>query len=147
AAAATSGRSVLVSGLTVIIALAGMFLTGNAVFTSIAIGTILVVAISVTGSLTVLPAVLSKLGDRVDKGRVPFVSRLKPSEDGEGRIWGAIVDRVLARPVVSLVVSGGILVALAVPAFTLHTSLPGFSGLPRSIGIVKTYDRIQEQFP
>src|SRR3954466_1832788 len=94
-----------------------------------------------------LPAVLSKLGDRVDGGRVPFVSRLKPSERGESRFWGAIVDRVLARPLVSFLLSGGVLVALAIPAFSLHTALPGFSGLPRSIGIVKTYDRIQQEFP
>ena len=86
AAAATSGRSVLLSGLTVMTAMAGMFLTGDPVFESFAIATIAVVAIAMIGSLTVLPALLSRLGDRVDKGRVPFVGRLRRA-DGESRIW------------------------------------------------------------
>ncbi len=146
AAAATSGRAVLVSGFTVLIAMAGMFLTGNKVFTSIAVGTMLVVAIAVAGSLTVLPALLSKLGDRVEKGRVPFLHRLRRS-DGEGRLWGAVLDRVLARPVVSVVAAGGLLVALAVPAFSIHTNDPGLSGLPQNLPIVKTYNRIQHAFP
>ena len=82
AAASTSGRAVLVSGGTVIIAMAGMYITGNATFISFATGTIIVVAIAVLGSLTVLPAVLSKLGDRVEWGRVPFRRRMRT---GEGR--------------------------------------------------------------
>ena len=96
-AAATSGRSVLISGLTVMVAMAGMFLTGDKTFSSLALATILVVAVAVLGSLTVLPAVLARLGDKVDRGRVPFVGRLH-RDDGEGRFWGAIVDRVLRRP-------------------------------------------------
>ena len=86
AAAATSGRAVLISGFTVIAAMAGMYLGGAATFISFATGTILVVAISVIGSLTVLPAILSKLGDRVNKGRIPF---LRPERrNGEPRVWG-----------------------------------------------------------
>src|SRR3954470_7578140 len=92
-AAATSGRSVLISGLTVMVAMAGMFLTGDATFASLGIATILVVAVAVLGSLTVLPALLSKLGDNVDRLRVPLVGRRR--DNGEARIWGAIVDRVL----------------------------------------------------
>ena len=106
AAAATSGRSVLVSGLTVIVAMAGMFLTGDATFASLGLATILVVAVAVIGSLTVLPALLSKLGDNVDRLRVPLVGRLR-RDDGEGRIWGAIIDRVLRRPVLSALVATG----------------------------------------
>jgi uncharacterized membrane protein YdfJ with MMPL/SSD domain len=146
AAAATSGRAVLVSGLTVLIAMAGMFLTGNKVFTSIAVGTMLVVAIAVLGSLTVLPALLSKLGDRVEKGRIPILHRLGRA-DGEGRIWGAVLDRVLRRPVLAVVVSGGLLVALAVPAFSIHTNNPGLAGLPQDLPVMKTYNRIQKEFP
>ena len=82
AAAATSGRSVLVSGLIVMAAMAGMFLTGDEIFASIAIATIVVVAIAVLGSLTVLPALLSRLGDNVDRLRVPLVGRLR-RDDGE----------------------------------------------------------------
>src|SRR2546423_9477193 len=97
AAAATSGRSVLISGLTVMVAMAGLFLTGDATFASFGLATIMVVAVAVLGSLTVLPALLSKLGDGVDRLHVPLVGRLRP-DDGEGRVCGAIVDRVLRRP-------------------------------------------------
>ena len=127
AAAATSGRSVLVSGLTVMAAMAGMYLAGDKTFASMATGTILVVAVAVLGSLTVLPALLSKLGDRVMKARVPFVARRRES-GAEPRVWGAVVDRVLRRPVVAVIVAGGVIVALAIPAFGLHTSIPGPPG-------------------
>ena len=90
-------------GITVMIAMAGMFLTGNATFMSFAVGTIIVVAVAVLGSLTVLPAVLSKLGDRVEKGRMPFICARCAGADGESRVWDAILDRVLRRPLVSAV--------------------------------------------
>src|SRR5206468_8099027 len=80
AAAATSGRSVLISGLTVMVAMAGMFLTGDATFASFGLATIIVVAVAMLGSLTVLPALLSKLGDRVERPRVPLVGRLRRDE-------------------------------------------------------------------
>ncbi len=146
-AAATSGQAVLISGLTVMIAMAGMFFAGSIVFQSFAIGTILVVGIAVLGSLTVLPAVLSKLGDKVEKGRVPIIGRMRHRNHGESRVWGWILDRVLRRPVVSLVVAGGILVALSIPALGMHTANPGTSGLPRDLEVMKVYDRIQAAFP
>ena len=146
AAAATSGRAVLISGLTVIIALAGLFFGGTAIWTSIAIGTIMVVAIAVAGSLTVLPALLSWLGDRVEKGKIPFLHRLN-RKGGDSRVWGAILDRVLRRPLVSAVASAGVLVLLALPAFGMHTAFPGISSLPRDIPIMQTYDKIQAAFP
>jgi RND superfamily putative drug exporter len=146
AAAATSGRSVLISGLTVIVAMAGMFLTGNATFSSLAVATILVVAVAVLGSLTVLPALLSKLGDRVDRARVPLVGRLR-RDDGEARIWGAIIDRVLRRPVLSTVVASGLLLALAAPALQLRLASPGPDTYPSSLEVIKTYNRMQEAFP
>jgi uncharacterized membrane protein YdfJ with MMPL/SSD domain len=146
AAAATSGRSVLVSGLTVIAAMAGMYLAGDKTFTSIATGTIIVVAVAVLGSLTVLPALLSRLGDGVMKGRVPYVARRR-ERGGEPRVWGAVVDRVLRRPVAAVVVASGLLVALAAPTLELHTSVPGLQGLPSGLPIVKTINRIQTTFP
>ena len=146
-AAATSGQAVLISGLTVMIAMAGMFFAGSIVFQSFAVGTILVVGIAVLGSLTVLPAVLSKLGDNVEKGRVPLIGRMRHRNHGESRVWGWILDRVLARPVISLVVSGGILIALAIPAVNMHTVNAGASGLPKDLEVVKVYDRIQAAFP
>ena len=96
-AAATSGRAVLISGLTVIAAMAGMFLTADKTFISFAQGTILVVAIAMAASLTVLPAVLAWLGDRVDKGRIPFLGRYRRPA-GQSRFWSALVDRVMRRP-------------------------------------------------
>ncbi|HWM11466.1 MAG TPA: MMPL family transporter [Solirubrobacteraceae bacterium] len=146
-AAATSGQAVLISGLTVMIAMAGMFFAGSIVFQSFAIGTILVVGIAVIGSLTVLPAVLSKLGDKVEKGRVPIIGRMRHKNHGESRVWGWILDRVLARPVVSLVLAGGFLVALSIPALGMQTANPGASGLPRDLEVMKVYDRIQAAFP
>ena len=99
-AAATSGRAVLISGLTVIVAMAGMFLSGDKTFYSFAEGTILVVAIAMFASLTVLPAVLAWLGDRVEKGRLPFLGRRRGA--GESRFWSATVDRVTRRPWLSI---------------------------------------------
>jgi RND superfamily putative drug exporter len=145
-AAATSGRSVLISGLTVIVAMAGMFLTGDAIFASLALATILVVAVAVLGSLTVLPALLSRLGDKVDRGRVPFVSRLR-RDDGEGRFWGAIVDRVLRRPALSAALSAGLLLALAAPALQLRLAAEGPESFPKSLEVITVYDRMQQAFP
>ena len=144
AAAATSGRSVLVSGLTVLVAMSGMFLTGDATFASFGVATMTVVAVAMVGSLTVLPALLSKLGDNVDRGRVPFVHRLR-RDDGEGRIWGAIIDRVLKRPVVSVVLAGGLLVALAIPAYQLRTAQPSIDTFPQSL--LGTYNRLKDGLP
>ena len=146
AAAATSGRAVLISGFTVMIAMAGMYLAGAATFQSFATGTILVVAVSVIGSLTVLPAVLSKLGDRVDRGRVPLIGRIKARTASVG-IWSRTVDWVLRRPLRSALISGGLLVALALPTFAMQTSVPGVDGLPQDLPVVQTYNRIQEAFP
>jgi uncharacterized membrane protein YdfJ with MMPL/SSD domain len=144
-AAATSGRAVLISGLTVMTALAGMFLMGDRVFASFAMATIAVVAIAMLGSLTVLPALLSRLGDKVDRGRIPLLGRRRL--DGDGRVWGAIVNRVLRRPVVSVVLAGGLLVALALPALELRMAQPGPDTFPESLPAVQTYDRMQAAFP
>ena len=146
-AAATSGRAVLVSGLTVMVAMAGMFLTGNSTFMSFGVGTILVVAVAVLGSLTVLPAVLSKLGDRVEKGRVPLVGRLRRDRGADSPVWSAILDRVLRRPLVSAILAGALLIALAIPSLRLNTVESGVEGLPRDLPVMQTYERIQEAFP
>jgi anti-anti-sigma factor len=145
-AAATSGRAVLISGCTVMVAMAGMYVTGNATFQSFATGTILVVAVAMIGSLTVVPALLSKLGDNVNKGRVPFINRLH-RQGAESGFWAAIVGRVLRHPWISLVLAGGLLVVLALPALRLHTANSGVQGLPRDLPVMQTYDRIQAAFP
>ncbi len=146
-AAATSGKAVLVSGLTVLIAMAGMFIAGNAVFTSFAIGTMLVVAVAMIGSVTVLPAVLSKLGDNVEKGRVPFISRLRHRNHGESRAWAFVIDRALRRPVLAVVLSTGLLLVLAYPALHMRLINPGVAGLPHDLPVMQTYERIQDEFP
>jgi RND superfamily putative drug exporter len=145
-AAATSGRAVLVSGLTVMAAMAGMFLMGAKVFWSFGMGTVLVVAIALVGSLTVLPAVLSKLGDRVDRGRIPFLKRAG-SRDADSRFWSVVVGEVLRRPIVWGGCAAALLVALAIPAFRLHAVNPGAQGLPRDLPVMKVYDRTVKAFP
>ena len=132
AAAATSGRAVLVSGMTVLIAMAGMFLSGDKSFMSFSVGTMIVVAVAMLGSLTVLPALLSKLGDRVEKGRIPFLGRRRKRT--ESRLWGAVLDRVLRRPLVSALAAGAVLVALALPALQLHTVTDRHRGLLEPVG-------------
>ncbi len=144
-AAATSGRAVLISGLTVMTAMAGMLVAGNAVFTSLGLGTMLVVAVAVIGSVTVLPGVMASLGDRVEFGRVPYISRLRAS--GSSRGWSWVVGHVLRRPVWSVVISVGVLLTLALPALSMRTVDPGTAGVPSSLPIMKTYASIRAAFP
>ena len=147
AAAATSGHAVLISGLTVMVSMAGMYLAGTPTFTSFATGTIVVVAVAMLGSLTVLPALLSKLGDRTEKGRVPFLGRLK-ARTAEIGIWSRIVDRVLKRPALSAGISVALLVAMALPAFQLDTGSPPLAdSLPQDKPVVQTFNRVQDYFP
>jgi RND superfamily putative drug exporter len=91
--------------------------------------------------------VLSKLGDKVEKGRVPIIGKRRHANHGESRVWGWILGKVLAHPVVSVVASSAILIALAVPALGMKTINPGVAGIPHDLPIMKTYDRIQAAFP
>jgi RND superfamily putative drug exporter len=145
-AAATSGRAVVVSGVTVGVAMAGMLLSESAIFVSLAIGTILVVAVAVVGSITVLPAVLAKLGRWVDRPRVPVLYRIALHRR-EPRLWPALLRPVLRRPAIALVVAGGLLAALAIPAAGMRTRLLGSEDLPRSIPIVAAQDRLTAAYP
>jgi uncharacterized membrane protein YdfJ with MMPL/SSD domain len=146
AAAATSGRSVLISGVTVIVAMAGMLLMGDQTFAGFGIATIIVVAVAVLGSLTVLPALLSWLGDRVDKGRLPFYHRFT-RRDGEGRFWSAILGPVLRRPLVFAIAASVPLVALGLVALQLKLAQPGPETFPPNLPAVQTYKKLQEAFP
>jgi uncharacterized membrane protein YdfJ with MMPL/SSD domain len=148
-AAATSGRAVLISGFTVIAAMAGMFFSGNAIFSSFGIGTILVVAVAMIGSLTFLPAVLSYLGQKgwLEKGRLPFIAKRRHKNQGESRVWNAILNRVLARPVASVLLAGGLLVALSIPALGMQFKEAGTEGMSRSQPIIQTLDRMDAAFP
>jgi uncharacterized membrane protein YdfJ with MMPL/SSD domain len=148
-AAATSGRAVLISGFTVMAAMAGMFFSGNPIFSSFGIGTILVVAVAMLGSLTFLPAVLSYLGEKnwLEKGRVPYLGKRRHDNGGESRMWNAILDRVVKHPVVSVVLAGGLLVALTIPALGMQFKESGTEGMSRSQPIIQTLDRIDAAFP
>jgi RND superfamily putative drug exporter len=146
AAAATSGRAVLISGLTVMIAMAGMFITGDSTFMGMGMGAMMVVGVSLVASLTVLPALLSKLGDKVDRGRIPFLMR-KRDVTKAPRAWSAVIDAVLKRPLISVLLAGGLLLALCLPVLGMKTAVPGIETLPRSLPVMQTYDRIQSAFP
>jgi RND superfamily putative drug exporter len=146
AAAATSGRAVLISGVTVIVAMAGMFISGDKSFISFAEGAILVVTIAMFASLTVLPAMLSWLGDRVEKGRIPFIGRGR-APAGRSRFWEGLTGRVMARPGASLVLAGGLLVLLAIPALQLRVVTSGIDQMPQDLPIIKTYDKVRAVFP
>jgi RND superfamily putative drug exporter len=149
AAAATSGHAIVVSGCTVLISMAGMLLSGSSVFVSFAVGTMTVVAVAVVGSLTFLPATLSWLGEKgwTEKGRVPLLGRLRHRGGGRSRVWGFILDRVLARPLLAAGAATALLVALALPALGMHTLTPGIEGLPADQPVRQTYNRVQTAFP
>jgi len=140
-AAATSGRAVLVSGLTVMTAAGGLMLSGNSVFTSLGVGTILVVLVAVLGSLTVLPALLSKLGDRVEWGRLPFLG-----SNRESRIWRAVLRPALRFPKITVVGSVALLLAIAAPALHMHSRDDGVGEAPQSLPVVKAYNQVTKAF-
>ncbi|MFC7272505.1 MMPL family transporter [Paractinoplanes rhizophilus] len=147
-AAETSGHAVVVSGTAVIIAMAGLFLAGDSTFSSLATGSILVVAVAVIGSLTVLPAILAKLGRWVDRPRVPLLWRLTARRSGEpGRVWRKILAPALKKPAVTLVVSVLALLALAGPAIGMKLRFPGIEDLPRTTPAMQAYDRLTAAYP
>jgi uncharacterized membrane protein YdfJ with MMPL/SSD domain len=144
-AAATSGRSVLISGFTVLIAMAGLFFAGDKTYLSFGIATMIVVGVAMLGSLTVLPALLSKLGPRVDKGRIPFVHRFRNDAAGS-RLWRAILRPTMKHPAIAAALAGGLLLLLALPALRLHTAQSGLEALPKNAPTVDTIQRVQDAF-
>src|SRR5438093_5407603 len=145
AAAATSGRSVLISGFTVMIAMAGLMFSGGKSYLGFGIGTMMVVGIAMLGSLTVLPALLSKLGDRVEKGRIPFLHRLR-RDSGENRFWKRILTPVMRHPGIAAATAGGALLLMTVPVLHLHTAQSGLDALPNSAPTVATIKKVQNEF-
>ncbi|MFC0005843.1 MMPL family transporter [Micromonospora siamensis] len=148
-AAETSGHAVVVSGIAVMISMAGLLLANDAIFSSLAVGSILVVAVAVTGSLTVLPGLLAKLGRWVDRPRVPLLWRLTAPRTGRSgpRFWPAVLRPALRAPLVTLVVSVGLLLALAAPALGMKLKFPGMEDLPRTTPAMQAYDRLTAAFP
>ena len=143
AAGATASRAVLFSGTVFVIALTGMLLVPSNVMKSLAVAAIAVGIVSVLAALTLLPALLGKLGDRVNAIRVPFFGRAS----GESRFWGAIVRGVMRRPVVSLVVFAGLLIAAAVPIYGLTLGASGVSTLPDRLESKKGFEALTRYFP
>ncbi|MFG2193427.1 MMPL family transporter [Streptomyces sp. NPDC048639] len=149
-AAATSGRAILVSGVTVIVAMAGMLFTGIAEFRSMGLATLMVVAVAMFGSVTVLPALLSLLGERVEKGRLPLLSRIRRGGGGTGesRFWRKVLGGVLRRPRASVALAGGALVLLALPAIGMNTAnLTLEQELGDDLPVVRAYQHMNEAFP
>ncbi|GAA0908261.1 MMPL family transporter [Virgisporangium aurantiacum] len=145
-AAATSGHAVVVSAIAVMISMAGLFLAQDTVFSSLAVGSILVVAVAMLGSLTVLPAMLAKMGRWLDKGRIPVLWKLT-NRQGPPRFWPALLKPALKYPLVTLLISAGALVALAIPALDMKMKFPGDEDLPRDTAAMQAYDRLTAAFP
>ena len=142
----TSGRTVIVSGATVAIAMAGMYIVGVKTLSGIATAAIAVVACAVLGAVTALPATLRLLGPRIERGRVPFLPRAHTEEGG--RFWSALVDRVTRRPLVAAVLSIALLAALAYPALSLRISKPSDLALAaQSEPALKALADVRRAFP
>ena len=146
-AGATAGRAVLFSGIAFVLAMLGLLLVPSTIFRSLAAGAILVGIVSVIAALTLLPAVLALLGDRVNALRIPFFGRAAEQAGREGRFWGAIVHRVMRRPVASLVLAAGLLLALAAPVLALDTGTSGAATLPDRFESKQGYLLLREEFP
>ena len=143
-AAGTSGRAIVVSGVTVMITMASLFLTGLDIFSGVAIGTIAVVGVAVAGSLTVLPALLSWLGPRADRGRLPFLGRRRAAAR-PSRLWAALVSRVTRHPAIWGGIAVLALLALAAPALGMRLGQP-IDDAPAGIPEVQTMSQIQAAF-
>ena len=126
--------------------MAGMLISGDKSFISFAEGTILVVAVAVFASLTVLPAMLSWLGDRVEKGRVPILGNRRRGV-GESRFWSSVTGAVMRRPGISLLLAGGLLVALAIPALGMKSVNSDIDELPGDLPVIQTYNKVKKIFP
>jgi RND superfamily putative drug exporter len=144
-AAATSGRAIVISGVTVMIALAGLFLSGVNIFTGISAGTIMVVGVTVLGSLTFLPGLLAWLGPRADRGGLPWLGRCR-ERARSSRAWAGLAGRVVRRPVIWGGLGVAVLLALGVPALGMRLASPAVD-LPANLPVVRTLAQIQQEFP
>jgi uncharacterized membrane protein YdfJ with MMPL/SSD domain len=145
AATASVGRAIVVAALTVMVGLAGLTFTGLGEFTSMALGAILVVTIAAIGSVTVLPAVLALLGDRIDRGRLwPRRRRRSPEASG---VWQRVLTGITARPAASLLVTVIVLGALSVPVLGMRTGEPGVRDLPVNNALRVADEAIDRAFP
>ena len=144
-AGSTAGRTVFFSGMAVTIALAGMLIMPDPTFQSFAVGAMLVVAATVLAALTLLPAILGLLGDRVNWLTLPLIGRRGRPESGGG-VWNWITKAVTARPLISVVATSGLLVAAAIPVVTINLGSIGISALPEDSDFRHAFDVINEEF-
>ena len=147
AAEATSGRAVVFSGTAVVLALAGMLIVPDTVLRSLGIGAILATAVSVLAALTLLPAVLALVGDRVNALAVPFLHRSQHRAGEDGGFWSAVARVVMRHPTVALVASVAFLLTLAIPGLGLNTGSSGISTLPDSAPSKQGFELLQRSFP
>ncbi len=147
AAGATANRAVMFSGSAFVLAMTGLLLVQSTIMRSLALGAILVGIVSVIAALTLMPAVLQLLGDRVNALRVPVLGRQIDRPTSESRFWGAIVRRVIARPAISLAVGVLILLACAVPVLGLNIGAAGISTLPDDLTSKQGFLALQQSFP
>ena len=146
-AGATAGRTVLFSGLTVVLALIGLLIVPHVIYISMGIGAILVVTVAIMASLTLLPATLSVMGDRVNKFRIPLLNRGTPqSVDRRGGFWDRVTYAVMRRPVISVVLTTGLLMAAAVPYIDIKTGWSGVSTFPDKFRAKQGFVVLQSEF-
>lgn len=145
AAGSTASRAVAFSGMAVAISLAGMLIVPDPVFRSFAVGAMIVVGVTVMAALTLLPAVLSLMGDRINWLRLPFIGR-RGNRARTGGFWAMITRVVTARPVISVILSGGILVSATLPVFNINLGSVGISTLPAESNPRHAFDVLNREF-
>ena len=146
-AGATASRAVLFSGLAFVLAMTGMLLVPSSIMRSLATGAILVGIVSVIAALTLLPAVLSLVGDRVNALRIPYFGRGVGTQAVESRFWGRIVRFVMRRPFACLAAAVALMLAAAVPVFSLETGSSGVSTLPDRFASKHGFQLLNQEFP
>ena len=144
----TASRAVLFSGLTVVLALFGLLIVPTSIFGSLAIGAILVVGMSVVAALTLLPAVLSLLGDRVNSLKVPYLGKrlLSAKSDGRTSAWARLAQRAMRRPALALSIGVGVLLLAAAPAVFMKTGVSGVSSFPDGFESKAAFGVLDRQF-
>ncbi|MCH8103332.1 MAG: MMPL family transporter, partial [Chloroflexi bacterium] len=147
-AGATATRAVVFSGITVVLALFGMVMVPTTVFFSIGLGAVLVTIITVIAALTMLPAILSLIGDRVNAWKLPFIPAADGTHDDDtGGFWNAVTRIVMGHPWPALIIVGGLLVAATIPYFGIKTGAAGIDTLPDGFRSLQAFNVLREEFP
>ena len=145
---ATASRTVFFSGITVVVALFGMIIIPSNIYQALGIGAILVVVAAVSATLTLLPAVLTVLGGRVNALTLPIIGRRvhRPADETTGGFWNWVVRIVMRQPVISLLLVGGLLVATAVSLFDINTGFNGIDSFPDGVQTKEAFFLLDKEF-